>query len=231
MTQHWLIDVEIPNINSLPEDSYHTTWVVRHADADAPDFASMRIWISSFFNGLDGGQLDAISEYMSGVCSRALNACTMSWYDINGHLDGSDHGSPVEVQTWTLGPGEGTNTLPAEVAAVVTLYGFNRNISPVESDTGTRPKSRKTGRIYVGPLSSLAMGIIGNQPRLTNNFVNDLAIAAERTRAGLKTVSSHAWGVWSRAGQDIEEVVGGHVDNAPDIQRRRGVASSNRVLW
>lgn len=184
--------------------------------------------IQDFYNTVDGTTSRAIASLLSSVIDRGSNKVLTEYYDVTTHLDGSDHGSPVSLQRWTLGATIGSTTsLPSELAiclSIHTAYGTDP-----EFGSGTRPRSRDRGRLYLGPWNDGGVAHDGttNVSRPGVGY-SDTIIAAALRLMGATTPS---WAVWSRKNATAEPVVGGWCDDAWDIQRRRGEAPALKRTW
>ena len=229
----------------------HTTGIP--ADADVNDFvfsstvmdaATLAAWLVSaglphgFYNHESAGAGTAVANSISAKVDRSASGSRADYYDLTGHLDGSPLGPPILSSSYAMSGASGAETVPAEAAAVVTLYGESRATASVSLTNPTpppakiRPKQSYTGRLYVGPLTANAFGLVDNEVRITALFQTQLAKAARYILDQQEAAPTPVyWGVWSRKLQHVDPIVGGAVDNAPDVQRRRGVKKSNRLLW
>ena len=217
----------------LPADADQTSFVVS-ATGDAISMATntaLTTAITNFWNSPPAGG-NSVGRYISGAVSRLTGAHQLKFYDITTHLPGTFHGAPVLVNTWTLTPPvSGADNVPAEAAVVATLFGTGRDTAPVEVG-GTRPKSSRTGRIYVGPLAAGAFAMTTGEVRVTTSYRDDIGKACQALNIAFAALSpAHQWMVWSRRNAALYPVVGGRVDDAPDIIRRRGVQPSASFRW
>lgn len=147
---------------------------------------------------------------------------TIELYDITAHLAGTPHGPPYD-----MGPLSGLlstsgDPLPGEVAVCVDYHADLTGIP--EFGTGTRPRARRRGRHYHGPMrvTSLTHDSATNEP--------SWGVAGAGTTGQFQTAYSDLlgalptgveWDVWSRKDAAIYPVIGGWVDEAPRSQRRR----------
>lgn len=195
--------------------------------------------VANFYRGPAPGASLALGNYMNRSLSPAANDEAVRIYDISGHLDGSPHGSPIytELYTWPYTPAD--PSLPSEVAAAVTLRGVSWASQPVETPDGPdagsaldRPRQRHTGKLYLGPLTTIAI-LSSSSPyvaRLHPSFIDDIGFAAQRLADDIRAVlAGTVWCVWSRADTFLYTLTDIQVDNAPDTQRRRGERSSTRT--
>lgn len=239
--------VVLPHTSGLPADEDDNTFIFQ---SNHPDVASSYSYASSALTAFYNTSLAA---YIDAAIDRGSNKCRIEYTDITAHLSGSAAGPPSIVDTFTLaGAGAGAGLCPAETAAVTTIYGAGRATAPVLGPTSsiptdhraqtegappthsgrTRPKQSHTGRLYIGPLNANALARDGGEVRLAGAFTAALALACHTLEADMLLDSpTQAWVVWSRKLASVDQVNGGHVDNAPDTQRRRGVQSTARVAW
>lgn len=211
----------------IPADGVQNTFVFHVPDTppSSGTLDTLRDAIILFYNASHSPHF-ALSDYMSQSLSIASETNLITWYLLDGHLDGTPHGAPIRQDLWTLGSTD-SGSLPDEVAAVITYqraYG-----SDVEFGPGVRPRARDRGRLYIGPFGPLALG----QDSVTKEpFVAAaLGPVLEEAALHLITDSSSMWSQWSRANATTAPVVGGWVDDAFDSQRRRGNKPTARVLW
>ena len=228
-----LATVVLNHTSLLPADADQVSFVISGTGTanDIASTTSTTTTITNFWNSPPAGG-NTVGRFISGSISRLTAAHTVKYYDITGHLNGTFHGAPVAVVPWTLTPPvSGADNVPAEAAIALTLFGQGRNTAPVEVG-GTRPKSQKTGRIYVGPLAAGAFTFTGGEVRVTSSYRDDIGKAANTLMTALLALAQPlVWQVWSRRGAGLAPVVGGRVDDAPDTQRRRGVASSSSYTF
>lgn len=111
------------------------------------------------------------------------------------------------------------NPFPAEVACCLSYYA-SRNLP------------RRRGRLYLGPLTSSAMNIATDEPRVSTTFMNVILDAAEAFQDDITTSTvgeAMGWAVHSRSDGVFRQITDLWMDNAFDTQRRRGVSASNRL--
>lgn len=246
---------QLRHASGLPQDVDENTFVFSSEDTSAGALVTAlegATVLQRFFLYGGGGGGHAISEYLGNSLPRTADYHTIEYFDIGGHLDGSAAGPPIHTSTFTLGSALSAVDLPAEAAAVITLYGNGRAAAPVLGPVSsiptdaraqregapathsgrTRPKSSHTGRLYIGPLNGAAIAIISGEARLTAALQADFKGSATRLRSDVLGLSvPSTWDVWSRRLASTDLIIGGAIDNAPDTQHRRGVESTVRTLW
>ena len=233
------IVVSFPHVSGLPKDVSTNTFTVSHS---LPPTGADRTFLFQTFRDLynadsGAGQVAALGTYLSPELTRAANAASVKQYDITGHLDGSPHGSPVQIDTFTL-VASGGSAFPSEVAMCVTLEASGRAAQQAETadgaDPGTaldRPRQRYTGRVYLGPLTSDTDAVDANNAmRPTATFRADILERFKQTQIALLDYipNDFVMCVWSRSDEILRPVGSIAVDDAFDTQRRRGVAPLTR---
>jgi hypothetical protein len=231
----FLFTVNLPSITNLPKDAVTNSFVVANtlAFGDTERESAMDA-IVDFYNLATPTSTVPVANRLSQALSRATDACTIRCYDITTHLDGSNHGSPVDARSFTLAASAGATGLPSEVACVLRFEALGRDTALVEApdsgDSGLandRPKQRHTGRVFLGPLVTQSIAAGSNPPRLATDNINTFLEAGQRLAQDIDTIDAGVGlGVWSRADAVIRVVGHVAVDNAFDTQRRRGEAAT-----
>lgn len=154
------------------------------------------------------------------MVTRATNGCRIEIFD----LSDPEPRVPRAIKNFTLGAadgGAGVTNLPLECAIVNSFQG---------AKVAGLPQSRRRGRIFFGPLRSLAFD--GGTPSVvTSNVLQNLPAASKRLRAAVISDLGGLWVVWSETDQNPVTITDGWVDNDPDTQRRRGVRPTSRTVW
>lgn len=242
--------VELPSVSGFAEDTVTNTFIFNARDTFDPETELLTFTepIAQFYTAAYAGGV-AIGALLSDTVSRAALSTKIKLYDITGHLDGSPHGSPIAEDATTLPAPNDNNSLPSEVALVMTLRGSEWEQQPVEGDIEAmpvphraqyygapaefqgraRPRSRYTGRIFLGPLTIATMA---NEPtsfrRPAAATVGAILTQAEGM-ADEMLADGHNWVVWSRRNAQVRNVVSVEMDDAFDVQRRRGAAPTVRT--
>jgi hypothetical protein len=223
--------VTLNHVSGLEADAVKNEFVTTHGVGGVITTA-LTPWIMALYN--DPVPATPLARYIADSIDRGADRSMIETYDITGHLDGSDHGSPIAMETWTLGASEpGQDQLPSQAAAVFTFYGEGRATAPVElpGPPIQHPKARRTGKIFAGPLNELAVGNVGGERRFNGDFRARMAARCEYVRNGIETVGDSEWHVWSRMNENTYRIVGGHVDDRIDTHRSRAVKKSAQSTW
>lgn len=232
---------QLAHDSGMPEDAVTNTFVFASqapgvGEADAALLSSI---VQDFYLATPAGEVNSVAGYLSPSLSSAADQAVMSVYDLTGHLSGTPHGSPIFQETWTLSPlpDAGTVRFPEEVACCITIEASGRSEQLVETSDGgdpgsaiDRPRSRYTGRVYIGPLIAAAGEVVGGivRPTVAMQQVFRKALI-EMHDASTLLASVAGLGVWSRADGVVRVIGGCSTDNAFDTQRRRGPAASART--
>lgn len=117
--------------------------------------------------------------------------------------------------TLAISPGA---PLPPEVALCASFYGNGRNLP------------RQRGRVFLGPLKASYTELVGPQVRWTEPARTTVAHAMRRLMQGAIGRSAQ-WNVISPTAVTGYQVTNGWVDDAIDIQRRRGTDPTVRTTF
>lgn len=190
-------------------NSYVNTFFFRN-DGAADVGADIKSALDAFYNVANGGAATSIVARLSPVINPALTEYRV--YDLGQAVPRTPDILPA---TWGTTGGAGQ---PSEVAACISYY------------AGTNVP-RKRGRVFIGPLSTAILGSTGagaSDVLIDSSFVNTLKQAALNL---LNTSENIEWTQYSRVANVMSAVTAGWVDNAFDIQRRRGAPGTIRETW
>lgn len=238
-----LTTVTMPSVSGLAEDSIVNTFCLKSdVGVDAAVILDWHNAISNFYNGLSAGQGVRVGAYLASTLSRVANAGIMKTYDITGKLlaevpEGSPagtkprppaHGSPIAEDPFTLTAPDTTGNLPPQIQAVITLRGRDALAQPVEGAGDTRPRQRRSGRLFIGPLNTSAQSAVANQiTRPSATFRDNLMRACEGLQDQLVD-GDYIWSVWSRASGALFGIERVEVDDSFDVLRSRKAAPTVR---
>lgn len=235
-----LVTCTLEGSSGLTDDSAVSTFAFdsslgTRSDLSADAFDA----IARFWNDATGPSGISLASYLSPAISRAANSAILRAYDVSAVLAGGAMGSPFDEAAFTPDAVFGASkALPSEVAAVLTLRGDGFATAPVEvadgADPGSapdRPKSRHTGRIFIGPLTVNAQveEAVTLRSRPSPNFINTVGNAAQKLAVDLG--AGHDWCVWSRKDGLMREITQVEIDNAWDTMRSRGNAPTARTSF
>lgn len=224
---HILATVVLPHANGIFADSVvmDFPWFQDLVESQDATCDKIKTKLVNFFNAAQSTGSD-IANYLSSSLNRGTNAAQIKYYDLEGHLNGEPHGSPFRTDTWTLDPmSAGATALPAEVASVLSYrgdYGSAVEFGPKLGPKGgaLRYRARYRGRVFVGPLT---VGVLAQDPTtkrvaLASGYRQTLLDAGKT----LVDASSPYWMIWSKTDATMRHSLVCWVDDAVDIQRRRG---------
>lgn len=161
-------------------------------------------WLETFYGVVDAYTPSALMG----------SPATVKWYD----LSEAEPRTPFDENsfTWTATAG---SAMPSEVACVLSFHAAYVSGSP---------KARRRGRIYLGPF----LNTINDPPgRFTPGFLNAIGPAAGALLTSSNASALAKWIVYSPTDGQGRNVVGGWLDNAFDIQRRRGLEATTDALF
>lgn len=152
-----------------------------------------------------------ITTYLSAALSSVTSAHQTQYYN----LDDPIPRQPFDEFNFTNGGGSGSE--PPELACCLSYRGLYA--SGVAN-------ARRRGRFYVGPLSTACIA----PPVLALAFIQALADAGEDLFESINAITDVEAVVWSPTEGAATRITEVWVDNAVDIQRRRGIAASAREV-
>lgn len=215
-----LAQVTIPHDSNLPKDAVVNTWhfwvsgdpeTANGADMSTPFPEWCFNAVKHFYNPATGtGPGDSISTAYQPANSR------FKLYD----LGDAQPRIPFLDVTMDIGSGSGAAPLPEEVAVCLSYHTVFVSGSP---------KARRRGRIFLGPFTTSVLNLDVGNTVVDPTFVN---LIKNRAIELMDDSSDQAyWAVYSSVDNASRAVSGGWVDNAFDIQRRRGRAAASRSVF
>lgn len=197
--------VQLQVVSGIAEDRPQNTLHFQTAVATTP-YADIQTAIATFYNAIRGELSSLIAQ----------NGHRTRIYD----LADPEPRAPVHDVTWNFAGAVGTNTLPSEVALVLSFQGVRAS---------GQSQARRRGRIYIGPLRVSAADALTGRP--TTPMITTLTGAASALLASSDAAADWSWVVRSETNNDNTFIDNGWVDNSFDTQRRRGLAPSARTNW
>lgn len=226
--------------SGLPEDTFNNDFYFRGdnpGQPEATDAQNICTAVIEFYNSIPAGATKSISDYLGPQISTSANACSILVYSTPDPLTGAPWGSPIRMQNFTMGTPDASTPLPAEVCSVLSYHGDLTDVpetaaNPTPPPLTIRPAARRRGRLYLGPLNTTAGATQAgtNDLGVTGLFRDTMGDAGLQLGATATTLDL-TWCVYSGTSLQTFAVVGGYVDSAFDIQRRRGSAALARDSW
>lgn len=222
------VQVVLNRKSGIARDAVVNTFHFRHASGlgMAAEFDKIRDAIRTLYGTLD--------QYLGDSLSAVANAHQIKMYNVlGGDTTGADlnTGPPDRVDTMTLAPSD-AGYLPAEVALAVSFRAVDN--ASEQGAGGTRPASRRRGRVFLGPLSGpecFGVRDVVTQEVAVHPDARAAILGAFTTfhgaLAGGGTPIAHA--VYSRVDGIARPVEEYSVDDAPDVVRSRGVRAAVRT--
>lgn len=206
--------VQFESISGLAED--RVVNVLHGNCADDTDAIATAAAIANCYGTVLTGQTSGLTEYYGKSISRVGGAHEIKVYD----LADPEPRTPVMNQVFGALAANVDDNLPREIALCLSFQG--------EPTSGAN-QARRRGRIYLGPFNSSALGGTGStvDARPLDTMLDDIEIFAQ----ALFDISTWEWGVKSTFSAVLIPVHDGWVDNAFDVQRRRGADPTARQLF
>lgn len=196
--------VILHTVDNVPENYVSNSWAFR-LDTTSGAGGLLTPILDQFYTDLTG--------YLSPVISQ------------NGHevkyteLPGIAPNYPFDEDVFNLSASPSGTALPDEIAVCLSFQG---------SRQAGFPQARRRGRLYIGPLDTTAA--TGNRP--STGLLTAMSTAAQTLAAAVDAIGgSSAWAVYSPTEGASTVVTDGWIDNAFDVQRRRGVLPTSRTTF
>lgn len=202
--------------DGVPADATTNTFHFNTGGVLLPtDAAEVRGRVLAFYNTATTGMIQSIGKYLSREIVGAEVGCKV--YDLND----PEPRVPVLDSPFVVTEGSSGDNMVSEVAVCLS-YGT----AVVAGDV----RARHRGRLFIGPLNVQAQEFMAGEPTVSADLRGDLGKAAQALIA--QDTALLKWSVYSRAdGTAHAPITHGWVDNAFDIQRRRGVKATIRSAW
>jgi hypothetical protein len=233
-----LLRTVMPNVSGMAKDEVVNDFVFNEPSSSADCITAVKsFWVGDH----TGGGSAPVAGYINLSVSRLVHTM-IQVYTLDGHLDGSPHGSPTAIDTTLVLTAAPVNSLPDPLAGVLSYhaaYGTAEEVGPVgaiPSDARarhegaptthsgrSRPKSSLRGRVYIGPVATNSIGGLGG---ISAGFAASLAGAGN-----FLMTAALGWCVWSRRTASVHNIIGGWVDNELGVQRRRNTNPTGKSVW
>lgn len=124
---------------------------------------------------------------------------------------------PIYQESWTFSAAPSGTALPSEMAVALSFQ--------ADKVSGLS-QARRRGRVFIGPLNITANSS-GRPLAALRAFMQTGATVLVDASAD----SDWTWVVFSRVNVDASPVTNGWIDDAFDVQRRRGLEWTSRNVW
>lgn len=228
----WLARAVLPYTSGLPSDVCVNDLAFGFSGTPSgSDLTALMVDVENFYSLPATGETFPTSYYLANILDRDTNAARVDIYEIPDTP--GDLGSPVASDTFSLGSDiASADDYPYECAVALSfaadLTGIpEEEVNPSPPPATIRPRSRRRGRIFLGPLckaGSTASGELRVGSSQTGLWVKD---AQEFLGAGADS-DGWTWSVWSRTDWTLYPIVTAWVDNTYDTIRARGIPATTR---
>lgn len=198
--------VEVGMASGIASDFVNNRFHFETTDTLGTTLDAIETALEAFYNGFD-------DNYSVNVV--AANS-TITFYD----LGQPEPRVPLRTTAFNSFAITGTTALPPEVALCLSfeaprVAGINQQ--------------RRRNRVYLGPFSKAS--VIDTTGRPQGSVRTNIASAADALLAASDSSALWTWCVRSETTGAMAAVTNGWVDDAFDIQRRRGVAPTTRTTF
>jgi hypothetical protein len=197
--------VIIPAASTVAEDTITNSWHFTTTGWDETIRGQIAGGLQAFYESWDA---------MKGNL-QAWTSARVKFFD----LDEPEPRVPLDDVPLSLTSAPAGSPLPPEVSACLSFRG--------DYVSGSS-QARRRGRVYLGGLSTAALT---TDSRLSSTMLTNATGGATTFLALSDSSTEWAWVVYSPTSGTAYPVTAGWMDNAPDIQRRRGLLSTSRTLF
>jgi hypothetical protein len=224
----------LPSVTGLPADEVQNVFHCGDPTVSPPDPTFFMDAVIDFYNDVPTGDTVPVGEWMSTSLDRGTNLARVDAYYQTDLTGVAPMGSPIGTTNFTLTAANNQSPLPEEVATVISYHGdLDAPVSmpnPSPPPATIRPQSRRRGRTYVGPLAVTTGVDLGTLFRPAPAWRTRLGRAIVDLKDDIDAITGGLYlGVWSRADAEVYPLVAGWVDDAWDVQRRRGLDATTRT--
>ena len=209
-------------------NSVVNTWVTREEDLSPEEAALLaQARLPQFYNRVNETGL-TVARFLSGEVLAGFEQSRIRTFEILDLTGTPPSMVPVSEALWTTASHPaGFGPVPAQAAVTVSFHG--PYAGRPENAGATRPKQRRRGRFYFGPLNNGALDVdpLTGAAEISQTFRETLAQAATY----MIDTFPDFWCGWSRKDAEVWPVIGGHIDNAVDVLRSRRWIANERELW
>lgn len=195
--------VTIAMTSGVAKDAAQNVWHFQSALATTP-YTLITTALQTFYRAIEGIFPDTVSQ----------GGHRVRIYD----LADPEPRAPVHDATFTLNSAPSGTQLPSECAVVLSFQGTR---------VSGQSQARRRGRVYLGPLDQAQL----SSGRISAGTITTITTAASALLSSSTAAADWDWVVRSQVGATNVFVTNGWVDNAVDIQRRRGLEPTVRTTW
>lgn len=219
--------VEIKRTSGVPEDAVTNTWHFRsQGDAsDVDDFEFLSNELGGFY--FSAHDIYGVSSFFSQALSRAVDGASITWYDLSDPIPRA----PRYYYEFNLNAAIDTSqSIPAELAVCLSFRGSLTGIGEGIGES-VHPRARRRNRVYLGPLNNYAIdGVRPNNEAVVSGDFRDIISEAAGILHANCSASGRPWVVHSPTDDNVHSIVEWWIDDAFDVQRRRGNLATERTV-
>ncbi len=213
--------VRMPAEPSADLDESENVWIWAHPATGTFTDAAIVTDLLAFYNA----GTTPVASILSPVLDRSANVCSVTGYEIGANLNGSPAGAPVFFQTFTLGASGGSASAALQLAVVAEYSSDMTGV--VEFGTHARPRARRRGRHFFGPITNTHFINTGSP---SFNPAWDTVVTGSIHDASVALLASTnfgpGWSVWSRVDAATHVVLRGKIDSTIRTRRKRVIPTA-----
>lgn len=235
-------EVRLHSDTGMPEDDCVNVW--HAAVASDVDDATLNVAVNKLTDFYFAEQAAVantrLSYFFSPTLKSGAGATTFRVFLFDETDTSSPGGGPVigaprlEVEKGGEADFGGT-PLPEEVAVCLSMTTVGYLTFPEHQSAGAPgpvgdvlPRARRRGRVFLGPLNSLAIDASSGRPLVSTTFRTNIADAFSTLHAAMGANVTPLQ-VFSRTDHAMRRVNGIWIDDAFDTIRRRGIQATSRM--
>lgn len=194
-----------PSVGADTEDAVTNTWYFDVDDATVLGVTNAQAAVDTFYTSIKS-YLSPLQDWLGGRAK---------WYDMSD----PEPRAPFAEGTFIVSGSPAAGTSLPEASICMSYQG---------SKISGASQARRRGRLYLGPLGNNAISTTSG--KVASGAVTAVQSAAQ-TLLDASGLGDWTWVLYSRTNGASVLIDNGWIDNAPDIQRRRGVDYDSRVTF
>jgi hypothetical protein len=199
------LQIAFPSVGADTEDTVVNSWYFDVDDATIAGVVNAQAAVDTFYTSIKS-YLSVKQDWLNGYAK---------WYN----MADPERRVPFAEGVFIVSGSPSAGCLPPELAICLSYQGVKMSGSS---------QARRRGRIYLGPLGNNAISTTSGE--VASGAVTAV-VAAAQTLLTASGLGDWTWVLYSRTSGSSVLIDNGWVDNAPDIQRRRGIDPSARTTF
>lgn len=223
------VDVRLPLKSGITKDYPHfgLNYIFLTGSPSTTDFNHLTTDIAAFLNTSPTGGSNPINSYLGKEISLGIGAGQIRYYHMP--TTPGPAGPPAFLDTFSVGSTD-TTSFPSQCAVAASIAADLTGV-PEFGPGGTRPRSDRRNRFYLGPIGGFALqnDVTTWKVSVKSAFRTDLTLAMKQFLQAAAFAHSWSWQVFSRKNWSSLAALTGSVDDVVDTIRRRVPEPSTRT--